>query len=93
MRCGSTNITPATFFTKDYEAWKVARTTWDNDGHLLYGQMNSSNFASVGYPNRVAGWTYLNKDFNKNVKKYFHLRAPDYDFKFPAGTWVEVYGR
>lgn len=93
MRCGSTTITPATNLTKDYNMWVVAQTIWDNDGRFLYGQLNSSNFSSYGYPNTVAGWTHINEGFNKNEKKYFHLRTPNYDFKFPAGTWVEVYGR
>lgn len=93
MRQGSTSITPATALTRQYKMYKTARIVWNNDGKFMYGQLHSGNFGSIGYPAAVAGWPYISESFNKNEKKYFHIFNAELAFKFPAGTWVELYGR
>ena len=63
---------------------------------FLYGQVMKNGYSSsYGYAGVQNAWTNIDARMKKSEKHYFHIEAYNRDngFKFPAGTWVEVYGR
>lgn len=64
------------------------------DNNFLYGELIKHNDAGAyGYPGSSNGWVNVSSGFTKSTKKYFHIGSNGSTFKFPAGTYVEVYGR
>lgn len=71
----------------------VVQSVWAQ-GDFLYGQVNRNGYSSsIGYAGAVNGWTEISKYFIKSITKYFHIIDKNSAFKFPAGTYVEVFAR
>ena len=65
---------------------------------FLYGQVMRNGYSNAhGYAGAMNTWTSISEHVIKSQKKYFHISAycltNKVKFKFPAGSYVEVYGR
>ena len=65
---------------------------------FLYGQVMRNGYSNAhGYAGAMNTWTSISEHVIKSQKKYFHISAycltNKVKFKFPAGSYMEVYGR
>lgn len=89
----SSTISTACVMQHDCNNIFAIQAVWTGDA-FLYGQVTKNGYSnSFGYAGVVNGWTSQYHAFKKSEKKYFHITDYRNGFKFPAGTWVEVYGR
>lgn len=68
------------------------------DDDFLYGQVMRNGYSSShGYAGAMNTWTNISEKFKKSEKKYFHIFAmclsAKVPFKFPVGSYVDVYAR
>lgn len=64
------------------------------DDTFLYGQVMKNGYGgSHGYAGVQNAWTCINTAYAKSKQHYFRIADRAGKFKFPAGTYVEVYGR
>ena len=71
----------------------AVKCTFSGD-RFLYGEVIKNGYSqSIGYNGVSNGWTRVSEENKKSVNRYFHVFDTKFRFKFPAGSWVEVWGR
>lgn len=64
------------------------------DDTFLYGQVMKNGYGgSWGYAGVQNAWTCIKEANKKSKQHYFHIADRRGEFKLPAGSYVEVYGR
>ena len=96
IRPTSANISTACFFDYNRQNVLSVKTEWTCDifHHGLVIKNGYSN--SFGYAGVTNGWTCISPDYVKSTKRYFHIIGDSTGhatFKFPTGTYVEVFAR
>ena len=96
IRPTSANISTACFFNYNRQNILSVKTEWTCDifHHGLVIKNGYSN--SFGYAGVTNGWTCISPNYVKSTKRYFHIIGDSTGhatFKFPAGTYVEVFAR
>lgn len=92
----SANIATACFFNYNKQNILSVKTEWTCDifHHGLVIKNGYSN--SLGYAGVTNGWTCISPYYVKSTKRYFHIFGDSTGhatFKFPTGTYVEVFAR
>ena len=92
----SANISTACFFHYNRQNILSVKTEWTCDifHHGLVIKNGYSN--SFGYAGVTNGWTSISPNYVKSTKRYFHIIGDSTGhatFKFPTGTYVEVFAR
>ena len=90
----STSISTACSMYFDKPNNWVIKGVFDK-GNFLYGEVIKNGYGnSWGYSGAQNGWTSISNNFNLAQRKYFHIFShPAVIFKFPVGTYAEVWGR
>ena len=96
IRPTSANISTACFFHYNRQNILSVKTEWTCDifHHGLVIKNGYSN--SFGYAGVTNGWTCISPNYVKSTKRYFHIIGDSTGhatFKFPTGTYVEVFAR
>lgn len=96
IRPTSANISTACFFNYNRQNILSVKTEWTCDifHHGLVIKNGYSN--SFGYAGVTNGWTCISPNYVKSTKRYFHIIGDSTGhatFKFPTGTYVEVFAR
>ncbi len=96
LKKGSSSISTVSYYLYNRKNYHIVKTQWADDT-FLYGEVIRNGYGdSYGYTGAQNGWAIIYDGFAKSKTHYFHISAnisANGDFKFPAGTYVEVYGR
>lgn len=96
IRPSSANISTACFFHYNRQNILSVKTEWSCDT-FHHGLVIKNGYSdSIGYAGVTNGWTCISHNYVKSEKRYFHIignSTGQATFKFPAGTYVEVFAR
>lgn len=96
LRPQSSNISTACRILPNRNSCFAVNAMFTGD-EFLYGQVMKNGYSnSYCYPGVQNAWTCIDDRFVKSQKKFFHItgqKSTSFVFKFPVGTYAEVYGR